>query len=398
MTVIATVLAFTSFAIAAPVIEPKDQPIVDAFVGHAKAEAAVITPQRLKDVATPETLCWQHFPRLNMSLTAFELTGDRKHLGDFMTAFGRMKGAMEVGPDGMMGWYGKPIPTLVDPAKPDVRTTEIQTDFRAIGVLGRFIALTKNLGQYGDVNNTYRDLIDNHLLKKWDSYYSEIGDGAAVYRWNKDYLPLKANITLSHEKQSIMIEGLLNMYRATGDAKYRDRAEALGKFLKRSMKDVNGHYTWNFWDLGGDWDREDNKPDGKVRHWIAAEPQGVWYAATVGSAVLLYHHGLVFDEADIAKLRKTQMDVCWNGDLQQPTFKMVDGNEARLQQQFVAPSLAPWEPKLAELLYTGAWQEERLAKTKDAWHGGVIAGEWLRGKYLILPAAKDGKRMYVDAK
>lgn len=379
---------------AAPTIDPADQPIVDAFLRHAKAEAEAMTVEKLKEVATPETFCWVHLPKLGMCLTAYELTDDPQHLHTFTAAFDRLKSIMTNGPDGQIGWYGKPIPSLVDPAKPDAVISEIQAEFRAVAVLGRFITLAQSDPAFAGPVETYTAL-SKDLVDKWTPYYADAGNGAAVYRWNKDYIPTKANITLSHEKQSIMIEALLNLYRATGDARYRDKAEALGRFLKRSMKDTDGRYTWMFWDLGGNWDREGGTPDGKVRHWIGPEPLGSWYSATVGSAVLLYHHGLVFEDADIAKLRKTQMDVCWNGDLQNPAFKMVNGVAPKKDtERFVAPSLAPWEPKLAELLYNGAWHEERLAKADNPWHGGVLAAEWLRGKYLILPAAKDGKRLY----
>jgi hypothetical protein len=390
-------LTVAALAHTAPVtVEPKDQPVLDAFLAHARSEAKATTAEKLKAVQTPETFCWIHLPKLNMSLTAYELTGNAEHLTDFVFGFENLRSLMTPSPADKLGWYGKPIPSLVDPAKPDAIIAEIQTEFRAIAVLSRFAALAKRDPAFAAMSDEYLTLSRNHLLKKWDDYYHSAGDGAAVYRWNVDYIPTKAGITLSHEKQAIMIEGLLNLYRATGNRAYSERAEALGKFLKRSMREDDGRYVWNFWDLGGDLDREEGKPDGKIRHWIGPEPQGVWYAVTVGSAVLLYHHGLVFDETDIAKLRKTQMEVCWNGDLAKPVYKMVDGrNPPKPNERFVAPSLAPWEPKLAELLYSGAYQDERIAKTKDAWHGGVIAGEWLRGKYLILPTAKGGKRLYV---
>jgi hypothetical protein len=396
---VATLMTLTSVAVAAvprPVsVEPKDQPILDAVLSHARSEAQAVTAEKLQKVEAPEMFCWIDLPKLNLSLTAYELTGEVEHLRNFAKGFGHFRAIMVNGPDNMLGWYGKPIPPLVDPAKPDVRTTEIQTDFRAIGVLARFVTLAKDHPELADTSKEYLELIQNHLLKKWDPYYADAGDGPAVYRWNKDYIPTKANITLSHEKQAIMIEGLLNLWRATGQPTYRDKAAALGRFLKRSMTETDGRYTWNFWDKGGLWDHEGGTPDGKIRHWLGPEPQGAWYAATVGSAVLLYHHGLVFDEADIARLRKTQMAVCWNGDLQNPAYLMVNGKPApKPTERFVAPSLAPWEPKLAELLYYGPYQEERLAKAKDAWHGGVLAGEWLRGKYLLLPAARDGKRLY----
>ena len=117
-------LTFTAMANASPqhlAIDPKDQPVLDAFLVHAKADADAMTAEKLKEITTPETFCWIQLPKLNASLTAFELTGNAQHLNDFVKAFGGLRSLMVKGPDGLQGWYGKPIPSLVDPAKPDVK-------------------------------------------------------------------------------------------------------------------------------------------------------------------------------------------------------------------------------------------------------------------------------------
>jgi hypothetical protein len=150
---------------------------------------------------------------------------------------------------------------------------------------------------------------------------------------------------------------------------------------------VDGRYTWNYWDSTGEWDM---KEDGKPKHWVNVEPKGQWFDATVGSAVLLHRHGVVFQPDDIRKLLKTQMEVCWNGDAEKPVFKNTNGGDVEPKERFIATSLTPWDEKLAEFVYGPPAQTFRLSKKDDAWQGGVIAAGWLRGKYIDLPVAKAG--------
>ncbi len=376
-------------------VDPKDEVVLSRFIEHAKKGAQSITPEHLKTIDTPETLCWVDFKNLGLSLTAYELTGDAEHLRDFAKGFVPLRDAMTKGPEDLLGWYGKPIPSLRDPAKPDVVIAEIQTEFRAIGILAKFVELTSKdpalTKEFEATRQDYLQLMENDLFKKWELYYADLNERGGVYRWNKDYIPNKANITLAHEKQANLIEGLLNLYRASGKAIYRDRAEKMGIYLKSCMRTEADHYVWNYWDSTGDWD----KADGKLKHWVDVEPKGTWYAVTVESALNLYHHGLVFDDADVQKLVRTQMQVCWNGDAENPVYKMVSGATPKETERFIAPSLAPWDAKLAAFIYSGPIQEERIAKSKDFWQGGVLASDWLRGKYLELPQGT--KRRYVKS-
>ena len=355
-----------SIALAAVVItDAKDQVIRAKFLGHATNEVRSLTFQ---DVPEPETLCWVQFPKLNMALTAYELTGDATHLQNFTNAFEKLRATVKIGPDGFLGWYGRPAPTLLDPAKPNAVISEIQTDFRAAGVLSRYMELAGKQPEY-------LDLLENHLVAKWEKSFTDLGEHGGVYQWNTEYLPAKAGITLSHEKQAIIIEGLLNLYRVTGKDAYRQRAAKLGMWLKHCLQLKEGRYVWNFWDPAGPWDEAS---PGKWKHWLGTEPKEMWYAATVRSAVLLFQHGVVFDRADIDRLLKTQLEVCWQGD----SFFQTDGNPAQKGERFIAPALAPYNLGIFEYLYTGPRQDERVEKADNWWHGGILAGDWLQGKYI----------------
>ena len=92
------------------------------------------------------------------------------------------------------------------------------------------------------------------------------------------------------------------------------------------------------------------------------------------------------------------MEVCWNGSTDAPKFFYTNGKPAKNNARMIAPSLAPYDAKLATFLYTGKLQDERVAKADNAWQGGVLAEGWLRMKYLVLPRAKGGKRIHLDSR
>ena len=402
LTVVAALTGHAGLAAAAIAIEEPDRVIVAKFLEHARSEAKAITKESLAKVQTPEMFCWIEFPKLNMSLTAFELTGDVGHLRDFVAGFSEMRQALVKDPEGLLGWRGKPIAPLLDPAKPDVVINEIQAEYRAVAVVSRFLELADSTEEtrkeFVPLRKEYLDLLENHLVRKWETrgHFADLGAKGGVYRWNKEYLPRYSGLTLSHEKQSIIIEGLLNLYRVTGKDDYLKRAAQLGTFLKRCMMLKEGRYAWNFWDPAGEWDISP-EDKGKWKGWIGPEPKGQWFAATIGSAVQLYHHGVVFDARDIERLRKMQMEVAWNGDSESPKYFMVNGTAVKEPERMISLALTPFDAKLAAFVFGGKMQEERVAKSGNAWTGGVLAGDWLAAKYLVGPKAKDGKAVYGEA-
>ena len=107
----------------------------------------------------------------------------------------------------------------------------------------------------------------------------------------------------------------------------------------------------------------------------------------MGSAVLLYHHGLVFDREDMQRFLKTQTSLCWNGDLEAPRYCTVDGQPAKEGEVFSALPLSAFDEKLAALNFQGPTQAQRLARSNSPWQGGVVAGEWLLEKYVLNNSA-----------
>jgi len=386
-------LAILPLIAAEPMVisDAKDQRIRDAFLGHTQKEMSTLTKEHFAAITVPEDLCWLDFPKFGMALTAYQLTGDPEYLRGFVTAFENLRSTVKQGPDGFLGWFGEPLASLKDPAKPDAVVSEIQTDFRATAVLSRFAEIVDAdpalKAEFGARRDEYVALARDHLVRKWDGSFVDLGDRGAVYRWNAAYKPGTGGMSLPQEKLSIMIEGLLGLYRATGDFSYAEKAAKLGLWFKHCLEFDGAGYAWNRWNPAGPWDVSPADPK-KWTTWVAKEPKAMWHVASVGSAVQLYEHGLVFDREDMKRFLKTQTSVCWNGDLESPVFFQVDGKPAKEGERFAAPSLAPFDEKFSRLIYEGPAQDFQVGKSGSPWHGGVLASGWLYGKYI---AGKSGE-------
>ncbi len=393
--------AAPSAAPAPPIIsDSKDQIILQKFLAHARAYARATTVEHCRKMETPEMFCWLDLPQLDLSLTAYELTGDPARVADFVAGFENLRSCLSPGPDGLLGWRGKAIEDSRDPARPNVVIDEVQVDFRAVIVLAHFVDLVDRdpalRQKYAALRDQYLDLAENHFAKKWDvrGYYIKLGDRGAICHSNPDNIPTAANSTLSHQDHDPLIEALLDLYCITGRDEYAIKAVRLGTWLKKCLSLTNDHYVWNFWDPAGPWDVHPTDP-AKWKCWLGREPKGGFYTMTVNSALNLYQHGLVFDRTDVDRFLRTQMEVCWNGDLVHPVFANTDG-KVLPKERMVAPSLAPFNAKLAELLYGPAAQDERVAKADNDWQGGMINGQYLREKYLFLPQALAGRPLYEE--
>jgi hypothetical protein len=315
-----------------------------------------------------------------------------------------MLSALTAGPDGFLGWYGKVDPDYADPNDPDRRIDAVISSFGAAEVVCDFLALVADdptaAAKYAARRTEYLDLIENQLIGKHEvrGDYVDMGQAGAIYRMPpKGLRPSVTRLTLPHNKNSIIVRGLLALYHLTGTDEYARRAVKVGTRFKRSLTLKDGHYEWNYWDPAGEWDISTESAN-KWKHWVGPEHRGGYYASSLSQAAALYHYGLVFDSTDMDRFLRTQLDMCWNGDLEHPQWSRVDGTRPPqyTQGEYIASSLAPFSEKVAEYLYAGKRQEHYLASAGDPWQGGAIAGGWLSGKLIAYPAAKGGKQLNLD--
>jgi len=381
-------------------LKSEEHTVLERYIGHATKYAEGLTPEKVKArcADAPEIFAWVEFPNLNCLLDAYALTGDTKYLDTFKQAFGLFPAIMEKGDDGYLGWWGKPVKQHLRGAEnPDTRIDELQTSFRCITILAYWVEMARRTPAYAESNkeviSEYLDLMEKQLFPKWDArgFFADLKSEGGVYR-GLDY-PLSnqkaPGVTLSHEKCSIAVDGLLNLYRVTKNDAYMRRAIQLGTRYKHCLSLKDGHYEWMSWEPGGTWDVSPTKPDAWVIGWIGPDPMAEWYAAALSIAVNLYQHGVVFDDEDIARFIATQKTRCWNGDFAAPQYRTVGGVSSAESKfvtgRFLSCPLALYDADLSRLAFDGPHEAEVLEKSTNPWKGGVALTPYVRAKYLQRP-------------
>jgi len=375
--------------------DPVDREILAAFLGHVETSARYCTPERMAKFASqPEDITWQASLHIRMPLAAYRLTGDAKHLDRFVERMDTLCTCLEKGPDGYLGWYGLPLPLFRHPDHPDRKLDVMLTSFVVAGLMADFARVVQSddalKARHGATAARYLAIAEDHLVKKWDARgrYKDLGDRGAVYITHADLKPVKGSLTQPHNKHSKIIGALVGLYAATGKDAYLVKAIKLGTRFKRCLARVGDHYQWNYWDPAGAWDVHPEDP-AKWKHWIGAEHTGGYYALSLSQAVFLYEHGLVFDRTDIDRFLRTQVGVCWNGDIESPKWARVDGKAS--DAAYLCDALAPFDERVFKMAFGAPAQQHRLKWKAHSWQGAVVAMGWLEFRLLTCPRWRDGK-------
>ncbi|MBE7464633.1 MAG: hypothetical protein HS116_14245 [Planctomycetes bacterium] len=406
---LALLLAFSLPALhaydAPKIDDEKDRQVLAGFLQHTAKVTETLTPEYAKTQAAKdsESYCWIVLKHQKMPLTAYHLTGDAKYLDQFVACFANLQTALTQDAKGFKGWYGKPLPIFQNPDQPDLALDVIITSFSAVKVLSEFIetidAEPALKEKFAKERAAYLDLMENHLVKKWEARgsYVDLGATGAIYRGNPELRATKALLTQPHNKHEIITAGLLALHRVTGNAEYLKKAIKLGVRFKHCLSIKDGAYAWNYWDPAGAWDI-DTADAAKWKHWIGVEHKGGYYSASLTLAVLLHHHGLVFDAEDMKRFVKTQTEKAWNGDFENPKWARCDGttSEKYMQGAYMCGSLAPFDDRIAKFCFEGARQEERVKNANHGWQGGIVASGYLEGKYVGRPKALGGKQVHKE--
>ncbi|MEA3399889.1 MAG: hypothetical protein U9R79_01465 [Armatimonadota bacterium] len=373
-----------------PEIEEADQPIVEAFLRHVDSSAAYCTPERMaRFAAQPEDITWQTSRHIRMPLVAFRLTGESRYLDEFVTRLEALLAEMSRDEEGHPGWYGLALELFRHPEHPDEPVDVIITSFTMAELMAEFAIVVREAGlaeRYAEQIGRYLELAQK-LVDKWEERgnYREIGERGAVYITHERLKPVKGHLTEPHNKHEMITRALVNLYAATGEAGYIEKAVRLGTRFKRClMLDEQGIYRWNYWDPAGEWDVHPEEP-GRWKHWIGAEHRGGYYSLSLSQTVLLYELGLVFDDRDIERFVRTQTEVAWNGSYEDPQWFRVDGREADEGHVYLCRWLASYDERIHEMAFGAHARSVRMEARDHPWQGGVVAMSWLEDKYLILP-------------
>ena len=197
--------------------DEKDRAILAAFLTHTRKALASLDREHFAAIKVPDTLCWVDLPWMNAALTAYQFSADRMYLREFRRAVDDLLSTAVRGPEGFNGWYGQAHEIFRDPANPEVLVSDIASEFRAVAVLARFAEMVQAdpdlREEFGGSRDRYLAFARDHLVKKWDPSFRDLGARGAVYAGQPRYKPAFATMSLPQEKVSIMIEGLLGLYR-----------------------------------------------------------------------------------------------------------------------------------------------------------------------------------------
>lgn len=270
-----------------------------------------------------EEIGWLMSPLLNGYYYGYLATHDRTWISRFVSCTDAWLRRGVVEPDGYMGWpkfdaAGNPVDDLKSyyadsllgeamALRPIVLlSAEILKDPALRGAYGEkaqsYIEVAKSIFDKWEKRGTWRR-VDNGVV----AVVLPFGIDQSTGRWTDNYrnrFDEHLGFSLQNNKQNLVASWMLAMYDATGELKYRDRAEQWFKVMKsRMLPGQKGTFRiWNYWQPAGSWDY---RADGEPKHWIGVHPNAGYYAIDVEAIAAAYEHKLVFDNMDIAKLIKT---------------------------------------------------------------------------------------------
>ena len=280
--------------------------------------------------STGEDFCWRAAANLEAFYKAYYVWKSRTWLDYAVKYYDEVLEKSVVGPDGYRGWIG---PYLFQ--KPLQTDTHIGDGIIAKGLLGfSEIVLSSDRYKeiYGKEAQAYVDYVEKHVIEKWDKRGTWIEDGPYGYYktwdwfkdpgksdWSRRPSVTYANMSYAFNKQETLGIVALRLWRITGKEQYRERAERIFRLVKSRFQLIDGYYVWNFWEPLGpqDYDHERGIPT----HWIDVHPWRSYQNYEVKKIVEAYLYGIVFTEEDIKRLLKTNLEVMWNGDIEEPHFR-----------------------------------------------------------------------------
>ena len=278
---------------------------------------------RYCDKTMGEDIAWLMAPFMDGFYYGYQATGDPKWVAmlvDWTDAWLK-RGVKE--PDGYVGWpmlgaAGTKVDNL-DDFYADSLLSEAMV-LRPVVLMSREILRTPKLkAKYGDKAKHYLD-VARRQYEKWDrrgawretkggmiSLVQPYGIDAKTGKWTPGYETRNdphAGFSHPNNKANLVALWLLAMSDATGEPKYRQRAEEWFRLMKSRMKlKPDGTFAvWNYWEPAGAWDY---KPDGSPKHWVGRHSNAQYYDIDVSAVVEAYRHGLAFTRADIDRLVAT---------------------------------------------------------------------------------------------
>ena len=340
---------------------------------------------RYCDTETGEEMGWLVSPFLAGFYYGYKATGDTKWINRLMDWMDACRKRAVKEPDGFYGWpKGDGGGNSSSQYAADSMLGDAMM-LRPVVLLSAEVLKTPALqSTWGDRARSQLDFA-GQTFKKWDSRdcWRTVKDGGvwvlpaygvdlrAPDKWSAGYARRKTT-GFSHpdNKQNLIASWLLAMHDATGEAVYRERAEAWWRVIRARMTTHDGgkYFVWNYWEPAGPWDYA---ASGKPKHWVGVHSNGSYYAIDVDCMVNAYEHGLVFTREDMERLIATNRDFMWNQKMDGAAFMRIDAGSTdfrwRKTPGVLWTSLAPYDATLRKIF---------LATFNPAGWAGLTTTPW----------------------
>ena len=229
-------------------------------------------------------------------------------------------------PDGYRGWpkvgaSGTSVDDL-DRLNADSLLGEAMALRPIVGMSKEIINTPVLKEKYGAKANSYIELSDE-VFRKWDSRgaWRHTDNGGIITivvpfgidqhtrTWTSGYETRDARgLGFSHQnnKANIVASWLLDMFDATRNRNYKERAEKWFWLMKSRMvlTSSNTYRIWNYWQPAGAWDY---RASGLPKHWIGVHPNPAYYDIDAEAIVAAYKHGIVFTKDELGHLLATSL-------------------------------------------------------------------------------------------
>ena len=310
-----------------------------------------------------EDFCWHAAYDLHGFVRGYQAWGDTAWLDQGVRYYEFLLSKLLTGPDGYQGWIGPyeyQNSVWCDVHVGDAILFNGLVEFAEI-----VLADPKLRERYGSQAKRYVDLARRNLFDKWDARgtWHEDGPYGAYRSWNKYGDPEKltgwtvrddirgTSLALPFNKQDDVAAVAMKLYRITGEAAFRDRAQRIFSYQKSRFLLVDDHYVWNYWEPYGIEDAD--LPGHKFKHWIGVHPERPYQQGEVANMVEAYHTGIVFDETDIRRILNTNLKVMWNGSVAEPAYRNsnagLPGTNPKQTAGTLWPALADFDDTVRQL-------------------------------------------------
>jgi hypothetical protein len=284
-----------------------------------------------------ENFGWVVGPNIGECVQAYQAWKDTAWLDAAVRISDYAIGKMLPGPDGYKGWVG----TYDGDVWADVHVSDAILCHNMLAFSELVLKGPELKKKYGEAAQKYVDLAKRDLFEKWDARgtWKEDGPYGGYVQWDTFCTKAEPNVwkkaatpagqgefnevSIPFNKQDHMGICALRLFRITGEAKYRDKAQKIFAFEKSRMLLVDdSYYVWNYWEALYGADVDLAKKD--TLHWMNVHGHRNYQAEQAEMCVEAYHTGVVFDRTDIERMANTNLKVMWNGDKADP--KWINSN------------------------------------------------------------------------